>query len=167
MGSWGAKLGIAIGILLLFAAVGYIGYTKGINVSKVEIAKYEGRVQALNAKVAQANAQVDVKVVTEYKDRVHNIDHTVYETRDIIRNKVAQQFVLSRGWVYAYNQSVLGLALDPALAADKTPSTTSELMALSETLAPNNGVCLANQAQLDALQKAITEREAADAKINK
>ena len=164
--SIGAKLGIAIGVLLLFAVVGYIGYTKGINVSKVEIAKYESKIQGLNAQVAAANAKVDVRVVTQYKDKVRTIDRVVYETRDIIRTRVAEQFTLSKGWVYAYNQSIQGLVINPELAGDKTPSTTTELKALADTIAPNNGVYLANKAQLEALQQAIKEREAANAKIN-
>jgi hypothetical protein len=165
--SLGAKLGIVLGIVLLFAATWYIGYTKGSNISKVEIAKYEGRVNKLNADLATAHGKVDVRVVTEYKDRVNTIDHTVYQTRDVIRTKVVPQFNFSKGWVYAYNQSVLGLPVDPTLASDASPSPTSDLVALLDTLVPNNGICLANSAQLAALQQTILEREAADVKINK
>lgn len=169
--SIGAKLGIAFGIVALFAAIigstAYVSYNKGLNVSKVEIAKYEGKIQKLNSELKTAQGKVDVRVVTEYKDRVSYVDRVVYQTRDVIRDNVPEQFTLSKGWVYAYNQSIAGLPVDPVLAADKTPSSISEMRALADTIAPNNGVYLANKAQLDSLQKWIKDTEAARAQVTK
>lgn len=167
--TWQVKLGISIGLLAILAALigstAYVSYQKGLNVSKVEIQAYQTKVKDLNTKLATAQGKVDVKVVTEYKDRVAYVNRVVYKTRDVIRDSVPEQFTLSRGWIYAYNQSVRGLELDPALASDKTPSTVSEMRALADTIAPNNGICLANKAQLDSLQQWVTETEASRAQV--
>jgi hypothetical protein len=159
--SIGVKIGMLIAILAAFAAVAMIGYNKGLNVSKIEILNYKNASLVLASRLNKAQGQVDVKVVTEYKDRVSVVKETEYKNRDVIRTKVVGFNLLTKGWVYAYNQSVLGLPIDPTLAADATPSTTNELLALSETISPNNSVALENRAQLEALQAWIRETEAA------
>lgn len=169
--SIGSKIGIAISTLLLFASIigstYFVAYNKGLNVSKLEISKYENKVLELNNKLTTAQAKVDVRVVTEYKDRVNVIDRIVYVNRNVIKTVVPEQFNLSRGWVYAYNQSVQGLEIDPVLASDATPSTTSEMIALADTIIPNNGICLSNAAKLSALQDLVKQREAAKNEVTK
>lgn len=159
----GTKIGIAIAILgLLAAAIGgtyYVAYNKGLNVSKLEIAEYKKESEKLRADLSKADGKTTVKVVTEYKDRVHYIDRVVTQTKTVIRDSVPQQFKFSKGWVYAYNQSVRGLPLDPTLASDATPASVSDVEALADTIAPNNGICLANKEQLISLQKWIREVE--------
>jgi len=169
--TWQAKAGIAVAVLaILLALVGstaYVSYNKGLNVSKVEIAKYKGEAETLNKKLAVAQGKVDVRVVTEYKDRVNTIEKIVYKTRTVVGENVPEQFTFSRGWVYAYNQSVRGLELDPVLASDKTASPVSDLRALADTIVPNNGICLTNKQKADSLQTWIRETEASRAQVVK
>lgn len=168
--TWQAKAGI-IGVILaiLLAIIGstaYVSYNKGLNVSKVEISQYETKVQTLNAKLATAQGRVDTKVVTEYVDRKAYIDRVVYKTRTVVQSSVPEQFTFSKGWVYAYNQSVRGLELDPVLASDKTASSISDMRALADTIAPNNGICLANKQKADSLQQWIRETNETRDQIN-
>lgn len=164
--SLGGKLFILAAILALFGATYYVGYSKGANISAVEIAKYEGKVKDLNAQLKTAQGKTDVQVVTKYLDRDKIITNTVVKTRTVVEQNVVEQFTLSKGWIYAYNQSVLGLAVDPELAADATPSTTSEMRALADTIVPNNGNALSTAAQLEALQEWVRETEKNFEKVN-
>lgn len=165
-----AKLGlVALVLAILVAIVGstaYFSYQRGLGVSALEIQKYQTESKKLQKKLAQAQTKVDVRVVTEYKDRIAYVDRVVYKTRDVIRDNVPEQFTLSRGWIYAYNQSVLGLEPDPEKAANKEPSTVSEMRALADTIAPNNGICIANKVRLDSLQQWVRETNETRNNIN-
>ena len=160
----GAKLGILAGVLALFAILMgssyYIGYSKGENISKVAIGNYETQLSDLRAKLATAQGRVDVKVVTEYKDRIQYVDRVVTETKTVIKDRVPEQFNLSKGWIYVYNQSVAGNGVEPSLAADANSSLVSDKTALL-TITENNGVCLSNKEQLIALQTWIRDTEKA------
>jgi len=167
--TWKAKAGVFAAILAILLVLGgtisYVSYQKGLNVSRVEIGKYESNVNRILAAAQKIQRQVDVRVVTQYKDRVNTIDRIVYKTRTVVETTVPEQFNLSRGWIYAYNQSVQGLELDPAKASDKTASTVSEMRALAATIVPNNGICLINKAQLDSLQTWVRDTEKASASV--
>lgn len=163
----GAKLLVLGAIIALFAATYYVGLNNGTNISKVEIAQYEGKVADLNRRLIISQGKVDVKVVTEYVERVAYVDRVVYKNRDVVRTVVPEQFAFSKGWVYAYNQSVLGLPIDPILASNETASTTSDMRALADTIVPNNGICLATAEQLKSLQQLIKEREAAREEVTR
>ena len=162
---WQAKLGIAIGLLALFASVYFIGYTKGENISKVAISQYETKVQKLNGELATAQGKVDVQIVTKYVDKISYIDRVAYKTKTVVEKSVPEQFNLSKGWIYAYNQSVLGLDVDPSLASDPTPSSVSEMRALADTIIPNNSKYHTTTAKLEALQSWIEETEKARAEV--
>lgn len=158
--SLSAKLFVLGAILAVLVAVGFAGYQKGINVSKVEIERYKNASLVLKQKLDKAQNKVDVRIVTEYKDRVAYVDKVVYKTRDVVRTNVVSNFKFTKGWIYAYNQSVQGLEVDPVLASDKTIASVSDVDALADTIIPNNGISLSNQAKLDALQKWVRETEA-------
>ena len=159
--SLGAKAGILIAAVALLLAVSAISYNKGLSVSALEIEKYKNASLVLAKRLNEAQGKVNVRVVTEYQDRIQVVRETEYKNRDVIRTKVVGSNLLTKGWVYAYNQSVLGLPIDPNLAADATPASVSELEALAGTIAPNNAVALENRAQLEALQNWIRETEKA------
>jgi hypothetical protein len=171
--SIGTKLGIAFGfIVLLLSIVGstaYVSYNKGLNVSKLEIQSYKADVANLNSRLKTAQGKVDVKVITEYKDRINYVDRVTYKTKTvvetIIKDNMVPQFNLSKGWIYVYNQSALGLEVDPVLAADSTPSTVTEMQALADTIVPNNGRYLSVKAQLEALQSWVTNTEKSHEKV--
>lgn len=150
--SWGGKALVLAAILAILASCYYVGLDRGKNISKVEIQRYQTEKQKLIAERNAAQAKIDIRYVTEYKDRVQYVDRVVTKTRTVVEQSVPEQFTLSRGWIYAYNQSILGLDVDPAKASDATPSTTSEMRALADTIVPNNGIYLSTKAQLEALQ---------------
>jgi len=168
--SWKLKLGWIAAILLVIGVAGgsmyYVAYNKGLNKSELIVAQYEKRLSELREQVIAAQAQVDVKIRRDYTDRVQFVDRVVEKTTEVVVERVPEQFTLSKGWIYAYNQSIRGLELDPSLASDNTPSSVSEMRALAGTIAPNNGVCLANTAQLNSLQQWIRETEAVREEVN-
>ncbi len=168
--SWGVKLALLGGVLAFLLAVGgglyYVGYTKGANVSKVEISKYEKKVSDLNTKLKTATGKVDIREVTVYKDKLIYQDRVVTKNHEVIKYQVPEQFKVSQGWIYAYNQSIAGLPIDPEKAKDDRASWASDRSVLG-FVADNNGVCLANGTQLDSVIATIKAREAALNEVNK
>lgn len=158
-----AKLGIAFGILALFAAtIGstyYVAYNKGLNVSAVEIQKYKTKVSDLTNKLTTAQGKVDVQVVTKYLEGLTKVVEKEGKTITVVKEVVPEQFKFSKGWVYSYNQSVLGADVDPALAADTSPSSISDAKVLIDTIIPNNYKSRRNIAKLDSLQEWIVNTE--------
>lgn len=166
---WKGKLGILAALLAIagaFYATYNQAYKAGVGVAATQLTEYKNKSLALSKKLAEAQTKVDTRVVTEYKDRISYVDRVVYKNRTIIDSVVPEQFKLSNGWIYAYNQSAIGAEIDPTKASDAYMSNVSDKAALS-AIAGNNGICLSNQAQLDALQKWILETEASRAKVTK
>ena len=81
--TWQFKLGISIALLVMMGALYYVGYTKGVNVSRVEIAKYQGKVEKKGGELAKAQAKVDVQTIIKYKDRVVYLDKVITKTRTV------------------------------------------------------------------------------------
>lgn len=134
------------------------GYSAGEAVSAQVISTYETKIRDLSADLAKKQNTVTRDVVTKYVDKVIYRDRIVYKNRDVVITSVPEQYTLSRGWVYAHNQSALGLPIDPALAADATPSETTDKEALS-TIDKNNAEAIANADRLDALQEWVLRIE--------
>ncbi len=161
--TWKTKLGIGLAILValgiaLFAAY-KIGYSKGENISAVEISKFQKEKAELQTKVVQAQAKVDTRVVTQYVTKIAYQDKIVYRNRDIIRTVIKDRPLhetVSNGWVYAHNQSVLGLEIDPIKAEDPLASGFLDSVILERV---TDNYAIGNKAitQLEALQQWITE----------
>jgi hypothetical protein len=168
--SWKIKLSvfalIVAAILAMGAATYTIAYQKGLNLSKIEIANYEKEKAELQSRLDQAQGKIDVVSVIKYKDRIKTVDNIIYKNKDVIVEVLKPQFELSKGWVYAYNQSVLGTSLDAKKAADTEASKVTDVEALANTILPNIGICQANAEQLGSLQKWIRDTEASVEKIN-
>lgn len=135
------------------------GYSNGEDTAKTALARYELQVKNLKDKIQLAQSKVTEKVLVEYKDRIVEHEKIVYVNRDVIKENVPEQHLLSQGWVYAHNQSALGRAIDPTLAADPTPAMVTDREALG-TVDSNYAQCIANADRLDALQKWSREIEA-------
>ena len=163
--SIGGKLFILAAILALFGATYYVGYSRGTNISKVEIAEYEGKVATLDAKVRDAQGKVNVETVTRYLQGETVAGQTVYRTRTIVEKTVPEQFTFSNGWIYTYNQSVQGLETDENFASDPTPSGVTDKQAL-KTIVDNNASSLKNARQLDTLTGYLVEMEKVNEKVN-
>lgn len=148
-------IGGAVAITVAAIGVGVIynkGYDSGLAVSQTKIAQYEVRVRELNNKLLDADSKVTTEVVTEYLDRYINRDRIVYVNRDIIVDRVPEQYQLSAGWVYAHDQAAQSLQIDAQTASNPTPSEVSDTEALT-VVADNYGQCNAVADQLIALQE--------------
>jgi hypothetical protein len=155
-----AALAIAIG------STYYIAYNKGLNVSKVEIAQYQGKVEKLGRDLVTAQGKVNTVIQTQYLDRVVERERIVYRNRDVIVTQVPEQYILSQGWVYAHDQAALGRTIDPTIAANAMPSGVTDRSALN-LVADNYGtVCRANTDQLTALQSWIRQQKEANEEVN-
>lgn len=159
--------GAAIAVLAIaFGATYHIAYNKGLNVSKVEIQRYEGAVAILAKRLAEKQTTVTTRIQTEYLDRVVYRERIIYRNEGTIITQVPEQYTLSRGWVYAHDQSASNALIDPVLAADANPSHTTDKVAL-QLIADNYGnVCRANTDQLISLQSWVRQQEAANEEVN-
>lgn len=163
--SIGGKLFILAAIFALFGATYYVGYSKGANISEVEIAQYEGKVNKLQAELNKKVGVVKVETVTRYLKGETVAGETVYRTRTVVEQAVPEQFTFSNGWIYTYNQSVKGEETDPTLAADPTPSGVTDKQALV-TIVENNAISHRNERQLDTLTGYLVEMERINEEVN-
>lgn len=144
-----------IALAIALVAAFQVGYGKGKNISAVQITKYEGNIKALEGKLETANAKTTIKTVTEYVTKTAYQDKIVYKNRDIIHTVIKDRPLdqtVSKGYIYAHNQSALGLPIDFDLASDIHPSGVQDKVVLDVTA---SNYAKANQwkSQLEALQK--------------
>ncbi len=161
--------GVAVAAALAFAGgmLYNTGLSKGKSQAALAISEYQRKISELQNKVTEAEGKVTERVVTEYVDRVITRDRIVYKNKEIIVEKVPETFLLTKGWVYAHNQSALGNPIDPALAENSEESSISDRDGL-EVIANNNAICLANTEQLEALQTWVKEiKEARDEAVTR
>lgn len=156
------KIGIIVGFLIALAGlIGgafYGGYAKGSAQSKIEISGYEKKVAQLNAENKTKQIQINTVVETKYVDRVKTITKTAEATHDTIIKYVPQQYNLSLGWIYSYNQSLKGLDINPKQASVSTASGVSDRDTL-DIIARNNAKSLINSERLTSLQEWIREQQ--------
>jgi len=152
-----------VGVLIFTGiAIDKIAYNKGLNVSKVEIANYQARVQKLAADLTIAQSAVTTEIEYKYLTNVVERERIVYRNREIINTFVPEQYVLSQGWIDAHDDAARAREIDESLASNAFPSSYSDREALA-TVTYNYGVCQANLDQLTALQQWTREiREVAD-----
>lgn len=159
--------GAALAVLAIaFGATYNIAYNKGLNVSEVEITRYEGQVNDLRGQLTAAQGKVTTVIQTEYLDRVVERERIVYRNRDVIVNQVPEQYILSQGWVYAHDQSALGRPIEPEIAANAFPSGITDKEAVSLVADNYGNVCRANADQLTSLQNWIREQEKVNEEVN-
>jgi hypothetical protein len=154
----------AVGVLISVGiAIDRIAYNKGLNVSALEIAKYQTAILSLDGKLKEAQSKVNTRI--EYKYLTDTVERTriQYVNRDVIIDRVPEQYALSVGWVYAHNQAALGLEINPMLASDAAPSIITDRIAIEKISSNYIAVCQANEEKLTALQTWVREtKEAAD-----
>ena len=152
-----AGLGLILLIVALFGAAMAYGYNKAENKYIAIIATYKQEAELLQTKLDPALADVKVRIVTEYVDRVQTIKEKEYVYKDKIVN-VPSRCELSNGWVYLHDSSARGGNADSARVADETPSGVRDTEAL-ETVVGNYSIAQQNAEQLKALQKWVVEAE--------
>ncbi len=170
--TWKLKIIAGVAILAALAIAIYaahnVGYTKGKNISESVIATYEIKLAELKSDAIMAQAKVDTVVVTQYKDRLLYQDRIVTKNRDIIVTKIVDRPIeqsVTKGWIYAHNQSALGFAIDPNKAADDSVSLINDSTIL-DVVAQNYAIDQRNVAKLESLQKWVKDTADAAKKIN-
>jgi hypothetical protein len=127
-----AALGVVL--LLLFSSYAFVGhhyYKKGEAISAIQISKYESAIHDLQAKKSQGQVVINDRIVTKYVDRIRNVDRIVNTNHDVIQRVIVDRpSTFSLGWIDAHNQSALGLAIDPAKAANADASGITDKAAL-------------------------------------
>ena len=112
------------GLVILAALIGgsiAYGYNKAENKYLVKIATYKTEAELLQTRLDAALADVKVKVVTEYVDRVQTIKEKEYVYRDKIVT-VPSKCELSNGWVFLHDLAATG----------RLPDTTGEVNGSTE-----------------------------------
>jgi hypothetical protein len=150
----GGVLVLIVAGLLAFAAIRI--YNAGIGQANLKIAQYEQKVTDLNLQLKNKEIQVRERVITEYHTKEIIRTQVEYKNRDIIKTVVPEQFKLSYGWIYAHDQSALGLEINPALASNPAPSNVSDRAALN-VVAENYNLSNRTADQLEALQSYIRQ----------
>lgn len=138
------------GSLLAVAGASFFAYNHGLSNGRNEIrvewqedtkAK-EKAIESAVTIIRELQEDNTKKVVVEYVDRVNTITNTRTLNRDVIQEVFLETPYVPRGWVYAHDQLVDGAIVDPAQAADLTPSEFTYGQVL-EVVATNYGI--ANQ----------------------
>lgn len=127
---WIPKL-IGLGLVLLVLAIGaaaiyYVAYNKGENISKVEIEKFQKELAEVNARQIQREARVTERVIERYYNTRVERQPIIYNNREVIRTSVPEGSRITRGAEYAHDQSAKGEYIDPTKASDARPSDTNE-----------------------------------------
>jgi hypothetical protein len=157
--SWAKIISFLVAIGILIGGCIYLynsGKNAGIGIANDRISAYEEKVQSLNAQLAQKEIIVRERVINNYHTRTIVRTKVEYKNQEVIRTVVPEQYKLSKGWVYAHDQSALGKEIDPALAANPDPSNVSDRTALV-TIDENNNRANRVADRLEALQQYIRE----------
>jgi len=146
--------GVFLFVLFGTACVTY-GYNKAENKYIAKIATYKTDAELLQTKLESALAKVEVKIVTEYVDRIQTIKEKEYVYRDKIIT-VPSKCELSNGWVYLHDASATGGDAESAGVTDETPSGIKDVEAL-EIVVENYSIANQNAEQLKSLQAWVRE----------
>ena len=144
----------------LIIGVFFYGYMKGSAYAEAELARFAAKHAEQVAELEKKNQEISNKVVTEYVDRTNTIREKEYVYRDVAKNNVPSQSVMSNGWVYTHDISATSGDADPTRASDATPSGITDTTALVGIIG-NYSRCMQNSQQLISLQKWINDNRAA------
>ncbi len=111
--------------------------------------------------------KTNTKIQIQYVDRVKVITKVVHDNAATVVKFVPDtHYILSDGWVAAYNNIVQGLPIDPTAASAATPSGVTPVDALAIDNA-NYGICLQYKATAEGLQAWVNATKAEIASQNK
>jgi len=147
----------------LILGVFVFGYMKGSAYAEAELQRFAAKNAILVADMEKKNSEISTEVVTQYVDRTNTIKEKEYVYRDIIKESVPTQHVMSNGWVFAHDSSATASDADPTRSSDASPSGITDTTALLAIIG-NYSRCQANAEQLRQLQQWIIQnKEAVDA----
>ena len=145
-------------VFLVAGAAGY-GYMKGSAQAEIELSNYKASAEQQISDLKTENIRISDNVVTEYIDRTNVIreKETIY--RDAAGG-MQPQYDLSNGWIHLHDAAARLANPDMKLASDQSPSGVMDNTALAVVMS-NYAVCKQNSDQLTALQRWITDNQAA------
>lgn len=149
---------LALGLVLI--GVFTLGYMKGSAYAEAELQRYAAKQATIIAKLEKKNSEISGKVVTQFVDRVNIIKEKEYVYRDIVKESVPAQHIMSNGWVYTHDISATNGDADATRSSDASPSGIKDNEALL-TIVSNYSQCEQNTQQLMNLQKWISDNKAA------
>lgn len=132
---------------------------KGSAHAEVELANYKASAEQQISDLKTENIRISDNVVTEYIDRTNTI-----REKEVIYRQAAgglePQHDLSNGWIHLHDAAARLANPDMQLASDQSPSGVMDNTALAVVMS-NYAVCKQNSDQLIALQRWITDNQAA------
>ena len=155
---------LAIGAALIGVFV--FGYMKGSAYADAELQRFAAKNATLTADMEKKNSEISTEVVTQYVDRTNTIKEKEYVYRDIVKESVPTQHVMSNGWVFTHDISATSSDADATRTSDASPSGITDTTALLAIIG-NYSRCQQNAVQLTELQRWINENKTAIDELNK
>lgn len=115
---------------LIFGAGYYTGYSHRDGIARADIAQNKAQVIQINRQAEQKSAQIKQVIKTQFITKTDVVYRTNTVTKQVIKQKIVPQFILTKGWVYTHDQLAKNQPVQPELAADSTPSEWSDKDAL-------------------------------------
>jgi len=150
----------------LILGVFVFGYMKGSAYADAELQRFAAKNATLTADMEKKNSEISTEVVTQYVDRTNTIKEKEYVYRDIVKESVPTQHVMSNGWVFTHDISATSSDADAARTSDASPSGITDTTALLAIIG-NYSRCQQNAVQLTELQRWINENKTAIDELNK
>jgi uncharacterized protein (UPF0333 family) len=144
----------------LILGVFVFGYMKGSAYAEAELQRFAAKNATLVADMEKKNSEISTEVVTQYVDRTNTIKEKEYVYRDIIKESVPTQHVMSNGWVFTHDSSATASDADPTRSSDASPSGITDTTALLAIIG-NYSRCLQNSQQLEGLQRWVNDNKRA------
>jgi hypothetical protein len=150
----------------LILGVFVFGYMKGSAYADAELQRFAAKNATLTADMEKKNSEISTEVVTQYVDRTNTIKEKEYVYRDIVKESVPTQHVMSNGWVFTHDISATSSDADATRTSDASPSGITDTTALLAIIG-NYSRCQQNAVQLTELQRWINENKTAIDELNK
>jgi len=150
----------------LILGVFVYGYMKGSAYAEAELQRFAAKNATLTADMEKKNSEISTEVVTQYVDRTNTIKEKEYVYRDIVKESVPTQHVMSNGWVFTHDISATSSDADATRTSDASPSGITDTTALLAIIG-NYSRCQQNAVQLTELQRWINENKTAIDELNK
>jgi len=150
----------------LILGVFVYGYMKGSAYADAELQRFAAKNATLTADMEKKNSEISTEVVTQYVDRTNTIKEKEYVYRDIVKESVPTQHVMSNGWVFTHDISATSSDADATRTSDASPSGITDTTALLAIIG-NYSRCQQNAVQLTELQRWINENKTAIDELNK
>jgi hypothetical protein len=155
-----------LAIAAAFIGVFVYGYMKGSAYAEAELQRFAAKNASLTADMEKKNSEISTEVVTQYVDRTNTIKEKEYVYRDIVKESVPTQHVMSNGWVFTHDISATSSDADATRTSDASPSGITDTTALLAIIG-NYSRCQQNAVQLTELQRWINENKTAIDELNK